>query len=271
MSKTTFAGTVLLGMLLSVGIVQPLAANPVYSNDVLADNPLAYWRLNDTSGLTADDSSPNASDGTYGASAVLHQAGPIVADATSYSANLSASSLVAPFTPAVGFQNAFSVEWWMNPTNVVSYNWAIGYGWGTWVFHGADSPVLNAPYVGINVGDRFTPSDFSPNTITDGVWQHFVFTFDNSLATNKGKFYKNGVQIAGKNMSVGTAWNVFNVTANSAAGLIAEVAIYGGALSASQVQTHYSAGITVPEPSTVAMLLGLGGAGLLGFFWRRRG
>lgn len=36
-----------------------------YANEVLADSPLLYWRLGETSGVTAVDSSGNGRDGTY--------------------------------------------------------------------------------------------------------------------------------------------------------------------------------------------------------------
>lgn len=60
------------------------------------------------------------------------------------------------------------------------------------------------------------------------------------------------------------------------AGVIDEVAIYGAALRSWEIGLHYGnflsgqAYFTTPEPSVLAMLLGLGGIGLLGCLWRRR-
>jgi hypothetical protein len=54
-------------------------------------------------------------------------------------------------------------------------------------------------------------------------------------------------------------------------GTIDDVAIYGSALSASEVQAHYMLGTTgqVPEPGTLA-LFAAGLVGLLAYTWRRR-
>ena len=41
------------------------AATNVYRNAVLADNPVAYWELDESSGTTAADSAPPAQNGTF--------------------------------------------------------------------------------------------------------------------------------------------------------------------------------------------------------------
>ncbi|MBI2606974.1 MAG: LamG domain-containing protein, partial [Deltaproteobacteria bacterium] len=50
-------------------------AEQSYSQAVLADNPVGYWRLNETSGTSASDSSGNAQTGTYTNSPTLGQTG----------------------------------------------------------------------------------------------------------------------------------------------------------------------------------------------------
>ncbi len=44
-----------------------------YETEVVADSPEVYWRLDETSGTTANDSSGNGNDGTYTNSPVLNQ------------------------------------------------------------------------------------------------------------------------------------------------------------------------------------------------------
>lgn len=48
-----------------------------YADEVLADSPKGYWKLGDTSGTTAVDSSGNSHDGTYGAGVEINQAGGV--------------------------------------------------------------------------------------------------------------------------------------------------------------------------------------------------
>ncbi len=51
-----------------------------YNAAVLADSPLAYWRLGETSGTTAADSSGNNRSGSYVASPSLNQPGALAGD-----------------------------------------------------------------------------------------------------------------------------------------------------------------------------------------------
>jgi hypothetical protein len=52
-----------------------------YVDEVLADSPLAYWRLGEPSGATAADSSGNGHDGTYEGSPTLGVSGSVAGDA----------------------------------------------------------------------------------------------------------------------------------------------------------------------------------------------
>ena len=50
-----------------------------YSAEVLADNPIAYYRLSETSGTSANDSSPNNNIGTYVGTPTLGVGGAVTA------------------------------------------------------------------------------------------------------------------------------------------------------------------------------------------------
>ena len=67
--------------MLLVGFFIALSANTALADfeaDVLALSPIAYWRLNETSGTLADNigSLGNAADGTYTDAVTLGAAGP---------------------------------------------------------------------------------------------------------------------------------------------------------------------------------------------------
>lgn len=85
-----------------------------YASEVLADAPDAFWRLAETSGTTAADSSGNGHDGTYGGNFTLAQPSlltvPAPGDysvATTYSSPQSGGVTVPAAT-------------WMNPTDAMS-------------------------------------------------------------------------------------------------------------------------------------------------------
>jgi hypothetical protein len=66
------AAAVVAGSLLAT----PAAAGP-YSDAVLAKNPFAYWRMNETSGSTLLDSSGNGRHGIYLGGYTTGVAGPL--------------------------------------------------------------------------------------------------------------------------------------------------------------------------------------------------
>ena len=48
----------------------------LYDTEILADSPVGYWKLNETSGTTAYDSSGNGNNGTLHGGITLNQPGP---------------------------------------------------------------------------------------------------------------------------------------------------------------------------------------------------
>src|SRR5215831_14920886 len=63
-----------------------------YSSAVLADHPVAYYRLGETSGTTAVDSSGNGSNGTYVGGVALGQPGALLPGDTDPAAGFNGSS-----------------------------------------------------------------------------------------------------------------------------------------------------------------------------------
>ena len=58
--KTTF-----LLSIICIFLMQGQIHADFYSNKILSLSPTAYWRLNESSGTTATDSSGNGNNGTY--------------------------------------------------------------------------------------------------------------------------------------------------------------------------------------------------------------
>src|SRR5213593_2714324 len=53
---------------------------PSYRASVLADHPVAYWRLNEATGAVMADASGNGNDGTYAGAVTLGQPGALTSD-----------------------------------------------------------------------------------------------------------------------------------------------------------------------------------------------
>ncbi len=87
-----------------------------YSATVLQDSPLAYWRLGETSGTTAADSSGANRSGSYLASPSLNQPGALVGDTNrSVGFNGSSQYVNVPYLAALNPAQV-TVEAWAYPT-----------------------------------------------------------------------------------------------------------------------------------------------------------
>jgi N,N-dimethylformamidase beta subunit-like protein/concanavalin A-like lectin/glucanase superfamily protein len=221
------------------------ATGSAYRGTVMADAPLAYWRLGETSGTVAADQL-TIRNGTYANAPALGQPGALFSDpATSVGFDGTTQYVQAPSDAALN-PARFSVEVWARPTGgagtyhgvmasrLYPQGWAIYLAAdGSWEFW-------------INSGTGMI-SVFG-GTATLNTWQHLVGTFDGTTAT----LYVNGV--AGGSGAV-TAYqaqsgNPLEIAQSEPGdnfyfpGQLEEAAVYGTALSATQVQHHYSVGTT---------------------------
>ena len=220
-----------------------------YRSVVLADGPVAYWRLGESSGAAAADASGHGNAGSYVGSPSLGQAGALVGDPdTSVGLNGTSQFMEVPFAAALN-PSVFSVEAWVYPTGGagsfrsvltsrdtpvrgLSLYASDSNTWQAWLGTGASYLKLLGPAVAMNA------------------WTHLVVTYNGSTAS----LYVNGSLAA----STGLAYSPNTVRpmrigagrTESAGGdymlpgRIDEVALYGTALSAAAVTTHYQAAQT---------------------------
>lgn len=224
-----------------------------YNTTVLADSPLAYWQLDETTGATqfADstgNSHPAAITGTptYSTSYKV-EVGSVGFSGTQYGSVASGAWF--------GSLSAYSVEGWFSTTttgnrSIVSYdNSAVGPGAPSRVFqlyvsNGSVTflPMASGSYVVVT----------SPlTTYADGIWHHVVATWDGTTA----RLYIDGNQVAsaalagimptggGQPILIGTGYNNAPGNMYQFVGSIDEVAVYGSALNSTQISTHYAAGV----------------------------
>lgn len=249
-----FAATGVLGI--------PAASAASYPATVLADGPVAYYRMEDpTTATTLIDSSAS---GTYAATITfddyaawpkLEQPG-VGSNSMSLHAYTDAGGFAqkgyasVPYTPDLNPTGPFTIEAWVRPTSVTrGDNWRspVGCfsGWGVspaagWFFYQSPSDTWIWVEKGGGVWVGGVP-------IRKNQWDHLVASFDGTTVT----FYVNGVNSGSANAADApvNANNPFCIGQRGDNygyfdGNVDEVALYTNALSAAQIQLHYEVGRT---------------------------
>ena len=226
---------------------------PVYSAVIQADSPVAYWKLDETAGTSAADSSGNSIAGAYTGGYTLGQSGPFP-----FQSGLSAlfdginGRINIPTNVALNVGNTVTVEAWIYPTDLNSrrpiFSTRTANAAGSFGFEVGNG---NGPN-GLNVT---TPGVFNAtanNTIAPNSWQHVVYTRDGVVAAGHQEFYVNGVSKAlSVDAPVAFADNADNKEIGSMVvlpfyfvGRVGYVAVYNYKLSASQILNHYMCAIS---------------------------
>lgn len=221
-----------------------------YQAEVIADSPVAYYRLGETSGTTAVDEI-GSYNGTYTNGPALGATGAV--------GNCVSLDGVDDFVdlPNLGINGAAarSVEFFVNPdssgagidTMYCGSGTASALRTGFAIHHSA--AVANNCYVSFVGRDVYSGS----NTVPRNAWTHVVVTYDGSaISTTSVIIYINGVAVA-TTLAVATAGAANTTSAVSAIGrdlsfggrdfkgLLDEFAVYDSVLSAARVAAHYTA------------------------------
>ena len=229
------------GILLLLFLVMPAPA--ARATDIVT-GLVGHWKLDETSGTTARDTSGKGHPGT------LYN---IASPATATSGWTSSGR----FNGALAFDGsndyvlvsgltwtpvAFSVAWWIYPLTSVNYNQGMmaSVGWGAWDAH---TSTAGAMYVGTDGTTRFSPSELPAGTMELNKWQFFTYTYNGS----QGRFYKDGALVAGpKTQNQSVAWGGFSmgigIANNTINGSIDDVRIYNRALTQTDITALYNNG-----------------------------
>lgn len=225
-----------------------------YQSTVLADAPIGYWRLGESSGSTAADSSGNGLNGTYN-SASEGVTGLIYNDAN-LAVELNGTSGYVNFGNPSLLQiiGAITFELWFSLPSIPSHNSSeilLTYGYdGTNIRYSVQIGVDGSGNVSFVVGsyDGTNHGIVDNLAITAGVIYHLVATSD--LTTTK--LYLNGQLVASAadtfgaiNCTFGMSAGVINLNGTNGRffnGVIDEIAVYNYALPFNRVQAHFQAG-----------------------------
>lgn len=225
------------------GAVDPTAlASFAYDLAVLGSGPLAFWLLNEPSGTVAADVSGNGHAATYVNSPTQGVGGrfDLAVQLNGTSQYLSVSTLTS--FPTTG---SYTLEALVYAT--ASRNQGIvGYGsYGTTRHVNAFKTVSATELQNYWWGDDYNQTG-CPTVLN--TWRHVAAVWDSGA--NRRRIFVNGVQIGGDNTPGGSpAFDLTNftigvTTAGSAEywqGMIQRVAIYGTALTATQLLAHVTA------------------------------
>jgi len=244
-----------------------------YSSLVLASAPVAYWRLGDSAGPTAIDSSGNGNNGTYvgGAGAfTFSQPGAIVNDATTAVrfnnvANSGITLPAMPFNFPALTQGSFEVWFRVNPGASGTILGQIG---GVNIPPGGasagHSPCITIDSTGVVRGQFLYHGSIvsrqSAPGFNDGQYHHLVITYNAGTET----LYLDGVSVASLGGLVQSVYNgapptnySYYLGAGQAAGwpgvgnpggwwylngTLDEAALYQTSLSAATVLQHFQVG-----------------------------
>ena len=240
-----------------------VVANPnTLSGEILADTPLAFYRLNEVAGTVAYDNSGNAINGSYpaGGSQTLGSTSLTPENDFSLSlADIAGSTGIAPVSIPVSASlqpNNITVEATINPTPV-----SVGGGVHDIIFMGytGSSPYgvlrlfLNNGILVANVSAGTTALTIATGSTIAiaGVPIHVALTYDGANI----RLYANGSQIA---VTAATGalfgWNAgTKIGSDSAGGYhfggnIQDVAFFGSALTPARIQAHANAALGFTTP-----------------------
>ncbi len=242
-------------MLAGGALVTPAAAasgsgksGTTYRDVVLADSPMMYWRLGESSGTTAFDETANHRDATYYGAPTLGQPGAIVG-ATNTSVGFDGTDDQALWTPTSSYSGDYTVEAWVKMANPTAPSTFFGTrGPGEYSF---DFKVQSGNFLHLDVGTgaRWLTTGGVTYPYATGVWYYFAAAITPSGAT----LYADGVKVAtiayaGKPLlfdpnHLVTIGNYRLGGSEWFDGNIDEVAVYGRALPADRIAAHYLTGV----------------------------
>jgi hypothetical protein len=217
-----------------------------YEATVVANNPVAYWLLNETSGSVAFDLM-GGNNGTYVGDVTIGQPGVPLAGfgSPSYTALFDGTSgyVDIPEGP-FNITGAITTVAWVNVPVTPHFSGIIGHGDSSWRMS-----VNGSGYPGGNDGSSSGDAT-SPTSIVGSGWHMVAYAYTGvPNVANNGSFYLDGALTANDTIS-SVAGNGLDVwiggapdygTGRLLPGSIAQVAVFTNALSAAGVQTLYNA------------------------------
>lgn len=231
-----------------------------YAKVVMADDPVAFWRLDEPEGSAIAVDAAGSFDGEYtpGAGAITYQANPGIPAETNRAVSvIDKAHVKIPWAVELNPHGPFSAELWLKPatlnTNPSDFRNAASseglqnsgpHGWLLYHMNG------NNNFTWVLFSEKWNAGWLTGSgPVEANQWYHVVLTYDGSIFRS----YCNGTPAAElkfdayqPNMEGWTSLG-FRFDGNGLGfdGAIDDVAFYNKALSLDQVQAHYNATIKV--------------------------
>lgn len=219
----------------------------VWAYEVRPDVPVGWWRLGESSGAAAVDSSGNGRHGTYEGGATSNSRAGLVARSSDNAVAFDGVDDLMT-TPKLPLPGSFTIETWMQIPAGMSAQRTLIRG------DSASAGVSVDIVPGDSLGVRFVVSSgggafrYVGFPCDDGVARHYVFRYD--TATGAATIMVDGVAATGVGIAAaglalgGVALTVGNYVLSPVAGgvTIDELVVYDYLLSDARVTAHYSAG-----------------------------
>jgi VCBS repeat-containing protein len=225
-----------------------ISAPSAYAESVLADAPVGYWRLGESSGTSAFDARAN-STATYAGGTTLGVTGGLNDSDKAISLDGNANYVIR--NPFSGFPTtAISAEFWIKTADTTKGGPAISYA-----VTGSDNEFLVYDYRNFTIyrGLSLVATGVSAN---DGAWHHIVVTWRSS--DGQTQLFKDGSLAFTTTLATGTSITgggslVFGQEQDSVGGgfdptqaclcSLDDVAVYGSVLSSAQILVHRTRGL----------------------------
>lgn len=210
-----------------------------YATAVLADSPISFWELGETSGTAAADSA-DSNGGTYTGGFTLNNSGPSANTTGAASVNGSTGFVDCGSAANLAFGNTFSIDGWINTT---SDGAIISHGNSSWYLR-VSGGVLQ--YVRSQVAVQVTGN----TQVSTGQWRHVGLAVNSS---GNGQLYVDGmpdsqnvgnnVGAASQHVTIGCETNGSGVHSEFFNGSLYGIAAYGATLGWQTFANHYGVGI----------------------------
>lgn len=224
-----------------------------YPSAVMADAPFLYWRLAETSGSTAADTSGNGNFGTYSGVTLGFTPGALACSTNPAASFPSSIGSVIQGSNAATGPNTFSIEIWFRTASTTGGR-IFGFGNKNTTWSNTSDRHLyltDAGSVTFGVDNGTVRTVASATGLNNGLWHHAVGV----LSGTSMVLYVDGVNVASRNDAAAGAYSGFwrlgddrmrgwpnSPTDAGLAGTLDEAAIYNTALSATRVAAHHTAG-----------------------------
>lgn len=223
-----------------------LAAPSEYAAQVLADEPVGYWRLGEPSGSAAQDASGLGNHGTYTGDVMPGHPGALAGDPDT-AADFMGGYVSVPDSDSLSPSGQFTLEAWVNIDDVCSQH-SLVEKYDTPAFNGyllrvVPGGQLSAFTLG---GDGQAAAVTGETVVMPDEWHHVVAVYDGTSLSVYLDGELDGSVATTVNPLDGAADLKLGARGDDAGtrlrGVLDEVAVYDHALTAEQIQQHNSLG-----------------------------